>query len=143
LSTNDRPHTRFSMRDPINEVAVASRATMAHLVHILGIVGSFLRNRKREMRENLLCMKRWYRWARSGKGPCEVEEGRREELQVSHPPVSSCQVSDNCSRGVGIQGMSGCQNMICWSSLRRRLRDGNPRMPCCDASEHGNILPIL
>jgi hypothetical protein len=35
------------MRDSINEVAVASRATMAHLVHILGIVGSFLRNKKK------------------------------------------------------------------------------------------------
>jgi hypothetical protein len=35
------------------------------------------------------------------------------------------------------------KNMVCGKSLRRRLRDENPRMPCCDASERGNILPIL
>jgi hypothetical protein len=98
FSTNDRPRTRFldvpGKRDSINEVAVAvvSRATMAHPVHILGNCEILLANEQEKkkgdagkpaLHETLVQMNKEWTGA--------VRDGREEMNSVA----SSChQLSD-------------------------------------------------
>jgi hypothetical protein len=102
-STNERPHIQFSMY-PASAVDKRSCSSVAQRWRISCIFLEswiLLARSKREMRENLLCMKRWYRRTRSGEGPCEAERGQRKEVQVSHSAVTSCQISGNYSHCAG------------------------------------------
>jgi len=65
--------------DSRNEVAVQSRNDGASRAYSWNH-GSSGAKEKREMRENLLCMKRWYRRTR---GRARQTEGR-QEMSVSH-----------------------------------------------------------
>jgi hypothetical protein len=142
FSTNDRPRTRVSRctvpgkRDSINEVAVASRATMAHFVHILGnceiLLASYKRTKKGDagkpaLHETLVQMNKEWRGT--------VRDGREEIQSVA----SSCHSAVNCRTVVLaeliIRACQVVKNMVFRLSLRRRLWDENPRSLCYDASE--------
>lgn len=89
--------------DTIQETKLQfSRATMAHFVHIPGILDPLVTEKKGDagkpaLHETLV---------QTDKGPCGKERGQSEQMPVSHPAVTSCQMSGNCSRGLETWSMS-------------------------------------
>jgi hypothetical protein len=125
--TDRAPGSRCAIQKK-NEVAVASRATMAHFVHILGIVGSFLRKKKKgdagkpALHETLVQMgKEW--------------EGGRARLKRAEEKNCKCRILLSAavkSRAIVLveSKFRACQvvkNMVFGKPLRRRLRDGKSK----------------
>lgn len=86
----------------------SSRATMAHLVHILGIMDSLVQEKKGDagkpaLHETLV---------QRDKGPCETERGQTEEMSVSHLAVTAVESRTMVLVGLELGARQKCQNMF-------------------------------